>query len=73
MEELIIQVRLLQIEETQQHKATVLTTLAEDQAVPLLTELTTITAATPQGAIQHRIPLHHLPVHTTTAEVVAEA
>ena len=72
MEELIIQVLLLQTEETQPLKATVLITQTEDQAAQLLlTELITIAAIIihPE-AIQHQVL--HLPVHTTAAEV-AEA
>lgn len=73
MEELITQVRILQIEETQQLKATALIIQTEDQAIPLpQTELTTIAATIihPE-VIQHQVL--HLPVHTIAAEAAAEA
>lgn len=77
MEELIIQARILRIEETLQLKVIALITLTEDQAPPLLTtELTTIAATIAATIIHPEVIQHqvlHLPVHTTAAEAAAEA
>ena len=70
MEELIIQARILRIEETLQLKVIALITLTEDQApLLLITELTIIVATTThQEATQHQAL--HLPVHTTAEAAV---